>query len=62
MPPKNMHFTWFTGNLHKIVKTISTICVHCNKLSTKLVHSKNQAFKGILFTLQKYDQKSKVVP
>jgi hypothetical protein len=55
MPPKNMHFTWFTGNLHKIVKTLSTICVHCNKLSTKLVHSKNQAFKGILFTLQKYD-------
>jgi hypothetical protein len=38
MPRKHMHLWWFMWNAHKILKTISTICVHCNKLSTQMVH------------------------
>lgn len=35
MPPKNNHFAWLGDILHKIAKTVCTVNVHCNKLSTK---------------------------
>jgi hypothetical protein len=37
MPPKNTHFALLGGILHKFVKSVRTVYVQRNKLSTKLV-------------------------